>query len=505
MDDFPRITRQIQELEQALQEYGGVRCLTYQGIPAWPLIKIRIRKHLLHPHFNVLNRELARKGDTPETGLASYLLRTFTLDPDSNPSQAQAEHLKEMTRLEGLEQRDLFFLSRPRQHAPLLGTHLVPQIDGLIHLLEPEFSAHKGELVLQQEHLNQQRLVPTLFLQVRPFLTAAYHDALQQEDHKIDGFSQLMDAMQRVGGDVFFTERSMANILSEHLLFTEYFKQVLTALKPKAVFQVCFHYATGMALNAAAHAMKIPCIDIQHGTIDNEPAYLGWQGAPPSGWPQLPSFFWAWGKAFAEPIAKGLDAPGPHRVVTGGNPWIVWWRDSAPELDITDMPDMGSTLLFTLDPIENPIPEHVVRAMQELGADWNWLLRPHPLWRDRIPELECVLAQAGVANAHMDGPAMAPLPALFERVDAHITCSSSSCYEALAHGLRTAIVHERGFHQHRRFIDQGVFWHAPDTDSLVRFLRHPAPFPSEAAMVIQDFDKDKAVDLVKLLISERPR
>lgn len=479
MQDFAAITRDI----LALEDRFDVASLTYLGQQAWPAIKIRIRKHLLLPKYNEHNRTLEGKTDSPAADWKRYLTATHGLDAIGHAiGDYSARHQEQMSLLDAEDKGAMLLFSRPQQHLSIGGKAVSPYLDSLGDLLRHEGqSCQKIELIHERD--TSTYAVDSTMVDHRPYLSSSLHDEQLTdavESETITDFNALLDVIKSLGMDVFFTHRSMCNILCEIHVLERFFADVLEAVSARSATQVCYHDAIGMGLAAACKQRGVPLFDIQHGSVKNEPAYVTWKAIPEGGWRHLPDIFLTWGDEFADAITSPMPSHSPHRALTTGNLWTGLWQDDAirdliPDFDIPFSEDEEGRkdILFTLDPIDDPIPQHVLDAMKQSTTEFRWLLRLHPIWEKDRSRILSILEGAEVSNWEMDEATRLPLFSLMQRAHAHVTCSSSTCYEALAFDLPTAIVHPRGVILHREYLESGVFQHADDAKILLEWLKNP--------------------------------
>jgi hypothetical protein len=262
----------------------------------------------------------------------------------------------------------------------------------------------------------------------------------------------------------------------------EYYKSLLSKVKPRIAFIVSYYSIDGMAFNLACSELGIPSIDIQHG-VEGElhPAYGQWWKVPPDGYSLLPSIFWCWSDSEAAVIRRWSDrSNGSHGTVVGGNPWLTVWQAGkdafiAAHLErVRLMKERDSfkrevlvTLQYGLS--DASVLKPLLRAMRAAPPDWRWWIRLHPVMlaeRERIRDVFSVLGRP----VELDSATDMPLYALLPYMDSHVTHSSSVVLEAEAYGVPSIIFSHYGMELFPDQIHRGMAVAAYTPERIVETL-----------------------------------
>lgn len=247
---------------------------------------------------------------------------------------------------------------------------------------------------------------------------------------------------------------SIRNNISVVRVFTDFFIRILKAVRPSAVFLVCYYNAEGMALNLACRELGIPSIDIQHGFQGEfHPAYGRWNKVPETGFDLLPSLFWCWSQSEADAITQWSSKVAKfHKPIVVGNLWLAEWQcnnDFVRYFDekinnIKKSKPAAMNVLVTLSLAESQGIEPVFHAMTKSDPSWRWWIRLHPAQVDRMQEMEQLLYAHGIKNYELDSATDLPLYALLRHMDIHLTQYSSVVIEAEAFGVPSVVTNEYG-------------------------------------------------------------
>ena len=270
----------------------------------------------------------------------------------------------------------------------------------------------------------------------------------------------------------------------------------LRAWKVRGIFLGGYYHDIGFATCFAARRMGIPVMEVQHGQQGPyHPMYTHWSNIPASGYEWLPSHFWTWGEPSRTVIDESMGACPAHQVITGGNPWLAYRTATtalAPSV-WSIATDDRIPVLIALQPIEDPLPAHLVEAMAK-GADVHWIVRPHPAMRKALPEMRAQLEHAGIAHFELESIMDSDLYELLTRVEVNITCWSSVAYEALCFNVPSVIIHPNGRDIMQAYIEAGFFGYAATDDDLLHLIRTRSfqPVPEDAAYILASPDHIRA-------------
>ncbi|MFV3077867.1 hypothetical protein [Niveispirillum fermenti] len=262
-----------------------------------------------------------------------------------------------------------------------------------------------------------------------------------------------------------------------------HFLEVLRILRPRAVMVMCHHAPPVMGLLAAAWRLGIPSVDVQHGMQGRyHPANTHHSRLPAGGFNTMPSYFWQWGRHFAEQI----EAWSPlgthwHKTFIGIHPWISHLAQSG--WDNVEAPWKQALSGFERYPVriavslqsriyDQPIPGHLLETMRRAPADWLWLIRNHPMTEESPEQISAMLNAAGIPNHDTAAATAMPLAVLLRHATHHLTPFSSAVYEAALFGLPSVVIDSRARSYLPDLLERNVAVLETTPDAILERLRH---------------------------------
>jgi hypothetical protein len=295
----------------------------------------------------------------------------------------------------------------------------------------------------------------------------------------IENFGELKKTVAEITDGLEIDEECFVKMTALVEGHRKVYKTILTVIRPRVLFLACYYSPVGMAMIRACRGLGIKTVDIQHGKQGKyHGMYTHWTKIPKEGYEFLPDYFWCWGEESKSNIEKWFPHDCIwHRPVVGGNLWLGnWLRRERYEIGVEvkglseRLREARVKILITLQPRKNVaevIPSHVIDAMRSAPSDWFWLIRLHQRQMEQKEGLRSIIAREKIKNWELDLSSSLSLPPLLKKVDHHITCWSSVCYEALALGIPTTIVHPTGLRLYEDYIDRGIFYYAESDHTLL--------------------------------------
>ena len=497
--DHKRSIERIQAIEEACQ----VESIRYKGLALWPYIRLQLWARMLNPD---------RYAPKPEIGLAQWArLHGASFAEPANYAaymRHHEQHLKQRLALAARGPVDALFFSRVEDHADRFGGRYYNRhIDPMIDLVRHSHSFLKLELATAGATQTVPRFEPTTFVDSTEFVRYDARRSLIQAFQAgeptpgIEGIDGFFAELRRLEPGLPFSREQLYLDAEQLIHFRAYFRSMLEAIRPRAVFAVCYYYDLAMALMAACHDLGIVSVDIQHGKQGRyHGLYTHWQRVPDEGYALLPRVFWCWGEESRQHIERWMPANSrpAHRVEVGGNRWLAKWVHRDTDTLGLDTPDTealqrieaeGKVVLVSLQPVTPILPEWLFEAIALAPSNWRWLLRLHPLQREQMPACEARIRERGLHNVDLQGATRLPLYALLQRAHHHVTQWSTVGYEALAFDVPTSIVGETGATMFQADIQQHRFLFAADAASLVAQIAEGRPgagTPRSAAYIETD-------------------
>ncbi len=467
------------EIIRAIEDRLDVTALTYKGLYAWPHIRHVFSRQLRHPG----KYKMEPVGNL--TRYARQVCEQF-YKPDSfvpflTHAQQRYNHLARLIQHGPV---DLLFFSRVENYVDRFeGQYYNRFLDPMIEWIQGQYTWIKVELSADRTEATLPRKVPTTLLDNELYVRwGANRSVMRAFQHDgagpgIAGAEALLKALAPYRTALSFDAGQCAIDLEKFIHLREYFKDLLGVLRPRVVFVVCYYSLWGTALCMACRQLGIPAVDVQHGQHSRYHAmYCHWASIPDRGYEMLPDYFWTWGRETVDNMMQTRADPlTRHIPVVGGNRWLAKWLEpdeQSPALDpqahryFDRLGSYEKIVLVTLQPIDEPMPEHLIEAMKAAPRSWFWMIRLHPKQSGQVRAFSENVVKI-TPCAEVSECTRLPLYALLQKADHHVTRTSSTCYEALYFGLQTTLIDEDGLGAYRSYVEQGHFNYAGDADTLI--------------------------------------
>jgi len=440
-----------------IQESFDVNSVTYRDLYVWPLIRQHIWSLLINSNLKVSNSSPEHSTRLPgwKRILSKIIIPTKYKDQSNKILFGNLFFWQQKKYIKKNGNSKVLFLSRSEYYTTKINYLNYDQIiDPVIELLDSEINYLKIGLRTPRMEATIPQFEPTILYNPRLFLfwyKLAKKFSLKQRS--IENFLQLKQVVLEIIASISIDESYFLKVISEIEAHYSYFTYLFSILKPHVIFMPCFYSVPHMSLIWACKNLNIETVDVQHGKQGKyHGSYSHLTRIPVDGYQLYPDVFWVWGKESKDNIER-WKPPGSrhHQVIVGGNLWLAKWLKNDDLVDKTSVEWIKSIIegyekiiLFSLQQIDTPIPEHLIKAMKLSPDTWIWLLRLHPRQRNQQDQITEFLELNGVENFEVEYSTYAPLYALLKNVDHHITCWSSVCFEALAFNVQTTIIHPYG-------------------------------------------------------------
>ena len=232
-----------------------------------------------------------------------------------------------------------------------------------------------------------------------------------------------------------------------------YYSNILKTIKPKIGFIVNYYGDDQMAFTLACNELNIPTVDIQHGVQGEfHLSYGNWFKIPPTGYTQIPNYFWVWSQEEKKNIDEWCFSTDIHKVIIGGNLFSEIWKDNASEIVIDFDKQFNrlkkikekKSVLITLSPHTESLMIETWETLKIYQNNYNWFIRVHPSMINEIKNIKEKLLKMGITKFEIKESSMLPLQTILRNVDAHITCQSSCVIEATDFGIKSLITSDYG-------------------------------------------------------------
>ena len=380
-------------------------------------------------------------------------------------------------------QADILFISRPEDNTDLVnGLIYNRHIDPFIELTE-RYSLNYFKL---EENIgkNSQKYFyqPNFYKNTKEY--SSY--SLLSNFHNVANFDELQIHLKKQIPQLHNEVLSQHEIIYEYeriLLRKNYFLNIFKKINPKIAFLVCYYSNEVLPIVWACKELGIISVDIQHGKQGKyHQMYSHWTKFPDQGYDLLPDYFWNWGTPSKNNIAKWHpENLKNHIPIVGGNLWLAKWKHGYTQefenqyrsfLNDLDQKKLTQNLiLITLQTLPNPIEDFVLRVMQETQEENYWLIRLHPVQKDKKDQIEEAITKWNIRNYDIINSTQSPLYSLLKRINLHLTAWSSTSIEALYFNKHTIIIHANGQKLYKEYIDKNQFSLALNYESLLKQLK----------------------------------
>lgn len=442
------------ELLVKIEDHVDVNMLLYHGVRVWPVLRLQIWKELLRQSLPFGEKEEKQAAQIPMTRIKRFSAwnRLRHLLAEQIQWRALAKY-----------QSEFLFFSNPKHYRfELEGKPYNYLLDPWIQFIQSDYRCRKVEISGGESGLTQSRFVSSLLLN-------EYLHASTSASAGIDCLPELNKALDELGLSIYLAEDKLVPILNIMESRTIYYKKILLCVRPKVVCLVNYYDEKNLPLVRACRNLGIKIVDIQHGKQGKyHGMYNHWTRIPENGYEFLPDFFWVWGEESRTNILRGRSVGTFHHMpLVGGNLWLLKWKNSGWYVESEEERQFGNRLLkkdkvilFSAQPIGQPIPGQVLDAMKKSPPGWLWLIRLHPAQIANEEKIADFLSEAGVSQFEIEQATRLPLYPLLKKSHYHITCWSTVCYEALVFDVPTSIVHENGKVLYQDYISNGLFLYA---------------------------------------------
>jgi hypothetical protein len=369
---------------------------------------------------------------------------------------------------------DVCFLSQPIYYSETLnGRPYSRIIDPFYELLSTRVRCLKLEQTLIEKK-QPCRAYPSYVFNVLPVKVQVE----QEIRETLQKCRKTLRAIFRVaGGDEADLLQGLSVGLQAAIKSRDTYLQLFNSLRPKMIFLACYYFPAFMGLNWAAKIKGVASIDIQHGKQGKyHGMYSHWTKIPQEGYALLPKWFWSWGTLSADNIMKWQADRTSHRCVVGGNPWISRWNSKEFSTNELVRPNAEKIILVTtqapVGDFYDFFPEMLVDAIKMSPADWLWIIREHPnfkqgnsLIQGKLKAVDSSKYKIGIHNKF-------PLYSLLAICDFHVTAFSSVCYEADFFSVPTAIFSDIGKKLYCQEIEVGRFAFCEEWQDLINAIAY---------------------------------
>ena len=470
-----------------LERDADVNGLMYKDLCIWPLARLQLWARLSGPvvrdsvTVNKPSGEHNERGARRSTGLVNLCKKTLVC------LGLRHRHWKGLKSLRQRGRSDVLLLSRTVDHSDVVKDKSYDRhIDPMKEFIDADYTNLKIELVPDGQpgapRYYEPEYVHGTYYEYRQ---SVLQDITSWRDVQIEGYQELNAIVRDCTGLDSLDCNELIQRAERVLIYRDLFNDILRAVRPSAVFLVCYYYPEAMGLLCAARRLGIKTVDMQHGKQGKyHGMYTHWTKVPEQGYELLPDYFWLWGEESKENIMKWMPRESPHRAIVGGNRWLSdWIRGKHDDGDVAEkrfyeqLSSYDRVILVSLQPVKEPLPELLLEAMKASPKTWKWLVRLHP-YRKHLMAMIAKRVDAMGATVEIEKATDLPLYALLRRSHYHVTAWSSVCYEALSFQVHTVIMDRTGRDLYKDYIRDGLFSYAESGQEIIEVMqKNPRAFP----------------------------
>ena len=508
-----KIAETIAEIERRFD----VNAVRFGELRVWPLIRLALWQQLVHPELEIMG--LANQACAKHSLISSVIEDVKKISRACKYPKGYMNklcfHNGCLRKIVNNTQVDTVFFSRAEEHLNQIeGGFFNPFLDPLIDMIAEQHSYMKVEIDSDSGPRKRPRYKPTIFLNAIWYFVKNRINAgngRSSRINKLENFSGLKKCVSGVRKGISINEEYFLNQVRVIKKYEGFFAEVLSIIRPKAVFLVCYYDLVRMALISACIRLQIKTVDVQHGKQGKyHGMFTHWTKVPEEGYELLPDFFWVWGEETKRNIQRWQpDGLRRNIPVVGGNLWLSQWINSNRYEEVPGKYDdflkmvgkYNEVILYTTQPIANAFPDCLLEAMRMSPDSWIWLIRLHPRQRDKLVEIDKFLQGKGLDNYEIKISSEISLYSLLRKSDHHLTSWSSVCYEAIYFGVPTTIIHPNGATLYEEYIEKGIFSYAANGQELLMAIRRAGKKgpPTEDIPYIET-DPKKALEAIEIIL-----
>jgi len=231
----------------------------------------------------------------------------------------------------------------------------------------------------------------------------------------------------------------LKNKWSHVRLEAKIWRRILKILKPSKIFTLCYYSSSVYSLNLAAHELKIPTIELQHGPVNKY--HLAYGSFDKIGHLQssalIPDQFLVWDSFSLKVLLSSFPLKKTNII---GLPWFSFLNQHSTKSGRTKR-----KIIYALQPISEIgelFPKFLISWIKESKENCLWQIRMHPRQFNERDEIKRRLKNEGVDDiVDLDSSSNSPLPTLLANSDLVFTNFSGVVIEAGVMGVPSVTFH----------------------------------------------------------------
>jgi|GEM_PF-4107780 len=291
-------------------------------------------------------------------------------------------------------------------------------------------------------------------------------------DTHFPGFLEYQQGLKDLGAVSFslYSKHSLIKLGLTIDFYKQYFIKKIISAETKLGLVVSYYAPLPMGFVAACRQLGISSVDVQHGVISQyHSAYAQFLQVPQNGFNTMPNLFLSWKPSDADCINQWASSTKVHKAIAVGPLGHLSWQQHKHayfkqasyqaflNLFKEKTKEGCKHILVTLQPLMPSQLNVLAQVIRDSGKQYFWWIRLHPLQsQDMESVLQCLgLNHSYQNNVNLELATTLNLYAVLEKVDIHITYSSSTVIEASILNIPSIVIHEDGAQYYAQEIKEG--------------------------------------------------
>ncbi len=432
---YSKILDQILEAEECLD----LTQFKFQGVNIWPLLRLEIYQYFLNKRPIYVRRE--------QIGPLSFIVKlknTFwgflRFVQDFSDSFVGFNFSK------GLSQTEVLYLStdvlrtfkyKGRDFNRIIDSLKIFLGKGII--LETKLKKEKKDPFSQVYYMDTASVVA-----VNKFrILQNWRQDIKLLEPKLIDLKKFLNNRYSIDLDI----EEIKDYIIEVFGLRVYFKSLLSKVRPKIVFVDFYYHKKALALISASKAMGVKTIEMQHG-IQEGPIYSGWLNCPEMKFDFLPDYFWVWNEIAKKKHKSWQGNINGHDCLNVGDVFVDFYRAFVSFSGVVNVKKTKQILVTLQDLREEHIKalnSKLVPAIIKLDLkEFTWIFRAHPEHKEKgYSWFNKYIGPNNFEGVYFD-PGTCDLFQSIQESCLHITCSSSTIFEAMSFNVPSVIIEEGG-------------------------------------------------------------
>lgn len=431
------------------------------GAPIWPLLRISLGT-------GSMSSEMMNRPPIMNIELSKRIARIFS-------------GLAQQWKLYRHVSCEFLFFTSPVYQYTLNGA----TIDRLAHpMIQAAAELGRHSVLIVKDGPSLPPLLPVKNCHIIPLYDLIYSKSLlfwRKPKKKIKSLTEFQPIIKKLSQALpMVAQVDLDQALHTFRFNLEFYFPIIRKLAPSHVFLSCWYAVENLAIAHICHELDIPCTDLQHGV--QGPAHLAygtWADLPKGGCSTIPSRFWCWDEESARNI-RSWAPPHQHRPFVGGYAWF-----GPNRLPTNDQRSHRHRILYSMQPISDPIPERLGALIKNGSPDHFWTFRLHPAARSHKDVLMKWVERWGITDkVALEDPLSVPLVESLSNSNIHITQYSSVILEAAYLGIPSIALHSNAKNIFNDLLLSGVLISCDSIEKLPTLLVRTRNSTSEMVEII---------------------